>query len=84
MDTHPHLAPWLASVYVRPDRRGEGVGSRPVRQVVALAAGAGIGKVYLFTPDRKAFYAGLGWTLLEHTIYREREVDVMAWRHDGT
>lgn len=55
------LSPWLASLWVRPDMRGQGVGALLVRHVEALARARGHAKLWLFTPDRAAFYERLGW-----------------------
>ena len=52
---------WLASLYVRPEARGRGLGKALVQAVVALAAGQGIRRLWLFTPEHEAFYRRLGW-----------------------
>lgn len=70
MDTRMDLSPWLASVYVDPSHRGQGVGSALVRAIVARATAMGFPTLYLFTPDRARFYEHLGWRVLEHVQYR--------------
>jgi N-acetylglutamate synthase-like GNAT family acetyltransferase len=70
MDTHPELSPWLASVYVAPEYRRRGIGSALVQRIVAEAASLELDRLYLFTPDKERFYARLGWTVLERTVYR--------------
>lgn len=77
MDTQPSLTPWLASVYVEPSFRQQGIGSRLVRHVMWQAHRAGIAELYLFTPDKAAFYRRLGWTTLSEDIYRGHPVTVM-------
>jgi N-acetylglutamate synthase-like GNAT family acetyltransferase len=77
MDTHPEWMPWLASVYVAPEFRHQGVGSRLVNSVIEAARKAGIEALYLFTPDRVAFYQGLGWQVLHEEAYRGHWVTVM-------
>lgn len=72
-------SPWLASVYVAPDRRGEGFGIAAVQAVEASAARAGIGRLWLFTPDKMGFYARLGWTAAESLDYRGEHITVM-WK----
>ncbi|KFN42298.1 hypothetical protein N790_11650 [Arenimonas malthae CC-JY-1] len=52
---------WLASLYVRPEARGQGLGARLVRECVALAAREGVRRLWLFTPEHASFYAALGW-----------------------
>jgi GNAT superfamily N-acetyltransferase len=52
---------WLASLYVVPEARGQGLGVRLVRELVALAAREKVERLWLFTPEHAAFYARLGW-----------------------
>jgi GNAT superfamily N-acetyltransferase len=78
MDTHPEWIPWLASVYVVPAFRHQGVGSRLVEHVMEEARKAGIKELYLFTPDRVAFYERLGWRVLNKETYRGHWVTVMS------
>lgn len=80
MDTRPELTPWLASVFVAPEYRNNGVGSRLVQHVMQQAEQAGIGTLYLFTPDRAGFYRRLGWQVLSEEEYRGYPVTVMQAR----
>ncbi len=77
MDTRPHLGPWLASVYVAPAHRGKGAGSALVEAATAEARKLGVGTLYLFTPNRSAFYRRLGWSARENTRYRGQAVTIM-------
>ena len=52
---------WLASLYVVPEARGQGLGVRLVKDLVALAAREKVERLWLFTPEHAAFYARLGW-----------------------
>ena len=70
MDTHPELSPWLASMYVAPEFRRQGIGSALVRRVGEEARKLGHQNCYLFTPDRDAFYAQLGWRIHSREAYR--------------
>jgi GNAT superfamily N-acetyltransferase len=72
------LSPWLASLYVAPPARGRGLGAQLVRAAVDYARGQGVPRLYLFTPDRAAFYARLGWSLLGSRRLGPREVTLMA------
>lgn len=56
-----HLSPWVASLYVRPDRRGGGVGGQLLAAAVAEAGRLGAGRAYLFTPSHAGYYAARGW-----------------------
>lgn len=77
MDTRMQYSPWLASVYVKEERRGTGVGTHLVRAIENTAKNLGIKILYLYTPDAQDFYAKLGWCELETTEYRGRKVTIM-------
>lgn len=77
MDSRPAVTPWLASVYVSPPFRRQGMGSALVCHVMSRAKQAGISDLYLFTPDREAFYRRLGWTTIAEEDYRDCRVTVM-------
>ncbi|MGZ4959068.1 MAG: GNAT family N-acetyltransferase [Methylomonas sp.] len=80
MDTRSELMPWLASVFVAPQFRHQGIGSSLVEHVMSQARIGGVDKLYLFTPDRADFYQKLGWTRIAEEIYRGHEVTVMQVR----
>ena len=58
-EQRPHLRPWLAALYVKPEMRGRGVGSTLVRALQQRARSMGIATLYLGT-DNPGFYTGLG------------------------
>ena len=78
MDTHPELTPWLASVFVAPPFRRQGIGSQLVRHVMQTARQAGVKTLYLFTPDQENFYQRLGWRVLNRESYRGHQVTLMT------
>lgn len=82
MDTRPQLTPWLASVFVTPENRRQGVGSKLVSHVMTQAMRQGIDTLYLFTPDKQNFYAKLGWTIKSIEQYQGHEVSIMQTRLD--
>lgn len=77
MDSHPELTPWLASVYIRHDQRGRGLGKQLVQALMDLANQQRLEKLYLFTPDQAGFYAKLGWKMLAQETYRDTPVTIM-------
>jgi N-acetylglutamate synthase-like GNAT family acetyltransferase len=80
MDTKPELTPWLASVFVAPQYRNQGIGSQLVKQLMDEAKQAGIETIYLFTPDQVNFYQKLGWEVFSSEEYRGHAVTVMRVR----
>ena len=77
LDSHFHLSPWLASVYVNPPYRHRGVGAALVNRAADEAKRLGLPKLYLFTPDRAAFYTRLGWEVIEQSNWGAMPVTIM-------
>lgn len=80
MDTRMDLSPWLASVYVAPRHRNQGVGSALAESAVKEAKELAVKTLYLFTPDRVEFYLRLGWSVFERTEYRGENETIMSLR----
>ena len=78
MAIRPHLSPWLATVYVAPEHRKQGVGSALVRRISDEARALGVARLHLYTPDKEAFYTRMGWRTIERVEYRDHTVAVMA------
>ncbi|MBX9593704.1 MAG: GNAT family N-acetyltransferase [Roseomonas sp.] len=71
------LSPWLASVFVTPAARRQGVATALVKAVEALAVSQGVRRLWLFTPDQAAFYAARGWVRAGVEEYRGCPVVLM-------
>ncbi len=73
MKERRQYAPWVAAVWVEPEARGAGLGAALVRHAAEAIFRAGFRRAYLSAaPDRRSFYEGLGWTMLEEAIGNER------------
>ena len=70
-------SPWLASLYVVPEARGRGLGTRLVNAAITVAAHEQIAELFLFTPDHAGFYQRLGWQLITRTSLKGTAVDLM-------
>lgn len=78
MDNKLELTPWLASVFVAPAYRNQGIGSELVKVVMEKAQQAGIEMLYLFTSaSREAFYRKLGWEVFSKEEYYGNAVSIM-------
>jgi GNAT superfamily N-acetyltransferase len=77
METHPELSPWLASLYVHPEYRQQGIATRLILEIEETARQLGFDQLYLFTEDRDSFYKKLGWRELFREIYYGESVTVM-------
>jgi predicted N-acetyltransferase YhbS len=78
MDTRPQYTPWLAGVFVAPAQRQRGVGRALTQHVISEAAARGFPTLYLFTPSAESFFSHLGWSIVEHTRYRDADVTIMS------
>lgn len=78
LTTHPHLTPFLASVYVAPAHRHQGVASALVRRMRDEVTQLGLPQFYLITPDQQRLYARLGWREVEQVYYRGELVTLMT------
>lgn len=77
LQSRPDLNPWLASVYVPEYKRNQGIGSILCSEVVNIAKQLGFARLYLFTPDRSAFYERQGWSVVGHERHCDMEVTLM-------
>lgn len=64
LESHPHLKPWLASLFVIPEMRGKGVGKALIRAVEIAARDQGHAALYLYT-SKVGYYRRLGWQEFE-------------------
>ena len=78
LEALPEWIPWLASVFVLPEMRRQGIGAALVERVAAEAAGLGYPRLYLYTLDQMHFYRQLGWQLSHVRFYRGHDMSVMT------
>lgn len=83
MDTKQEFSPWLASVFVSPENRRRGIGSKLVIHIMNRAKDEDIKALFLFTPDKEPFYKNLGWHTISKEIYRGHMVTVMQINLNG-
>ncbi|MCW0233875.1 MAG: GNAT family N-acetyltransferase [Ferrovibrio sp.] len=63
------LAPWLAALWVAPDRRKAGLGAALVAEIERRAAALGIARLYLSArPAVQGFYEKRGWQVIDTEI----------------
>jgi N-acetylglutamate synthase-like GNAT family acetyltransferase len=79
MDTRMAYSPWLASVFVAPEHRGIGIGSKLVSYIMSFAKKNEADTLYLFTPDKEQFYRRLGWCTIHIEPFNEVQVFVMQY-----
>lgn len=79
--SYQDLTPWLASVYVREDLRGRGLGKQLVQAIMDYAGKQGVATLYLYTPDQAPFYQKLGWEIYAEDTYHDTAVTVMQLKY---
>lgn len=78
MVTHPELPPWLSGLFVLPEQRNRGIGSRLTAHCEQWAARRGVQRVYLYTETAAPLYAERGWSVLGRERYEGAEKTLMA------
>ncbi len=76
LEQRKDLSPWLAALYVLPEFRNKGIGSRLVRTVVETAKQIGVTVLYLYT-DLPSFYTPLGWSVMEKIENNKGSMSIM-------
>lgn len=77
MTTRKDLSPWLGGVYVKPSRRGQGIGTALTRHAMEQAASMGIPLLWLYTPASRYMYERLGWQYVSEEDYLGENVTIM-------
>jgi GNAT superfamily N-acetyltransferase len=72
------LTPWISSVYVHPDHRGEGVGTALAAEIERIAGELGYDRLYLFNPISKGVFEKLGWVVRNTVGYGGRELAILS------
>ena len=79
LDTHPHLSPWLAGVYVHPKFRRHGIATALVSRIIDEARSLETPTLYLYTVSAERFFSRLGWSVMEHAAFHDTPVAVMSY-----
>jgi putative hydrolase of the HAD superfamily len=77
METHPQYLHWLGGVFVKPECRQQGIGSRLVDHTAGEAKRLKVNDLYLYTRNHERFYTRLGWQVIERPIFDGRIAIVM-------
>ena len=81
-EDHKHIrqySPWLATLYVRPEARGQGVGAALVGRCVAEVAALQVAVLYLYCTElMAAWYRRLGWRDQDLVVLGPMRLRVMS------
>ena len=72
------LDPWLASLYVVPQRRGQGPGLELVRAAIEFAAVAKAKRLHVFTESAEKLFQRCGFEILERTMLQDVPITVLV------
>ena len=70
--------PWLAAVFVEEERRGTGIGTALVREMMTRARALQIERLYLYTENAVAWYQSMGWRTVRIAHLSDHDVTVMC------
>jgi len=74
----PDLDPWLASLYVVPQRRGQGHGLELVRAAIEFATAAKAKRLHVFTESAEKLFQRCGFEMLERTTLQDAPITVLV------
>lgn len=75
-----HLGPWLASLFVEPEFRGQGLGSSLLKRAMGHAGRLGARPLWLWTLRDTAFFEKHGWEKSGKAVLSGSKVDLMVMR----
>jgi GNAT superfamily N-acetyltransferase len=75
--THPHLGPWVAAFYVRPELRGHGIGGKLVAAIEATAQRLGFAQLYAGRGRAASLFERAGWQVMERVSYYGEEIAIL-------
>lgn len=73
----PHIKPWVASVFVLPEHRGQGIATMLVQKLEEEAKRLKFETIWLYTEEAHTLYVRLGWKFVESLMYKKAPITVM-------
>ena len=68
----------MAAVFVKPEFRNKGIGTKLIIRIELEAKRRGITKLFLYTEHARKLYSKLGWHDLEKCEYQGVDVTIMC------
>jgi predicted N-acetyltransferase YhbS len=79
LPNRPDLSPWLASVYVNPVFRNQGIGKKVVKESLMHAQSLQLETLYLYTSHHAKWYESMGWQFMEEAVYGQEPITIMKF-----
>lgn len=79
ISTYKHLSPWLGGLYVREERRNQGIGRHLIEAGVEEARKLGAEKLYIGIRKAEDYYNALGWQTIDRTFYHDEDITIMQF-----
>lgn len=77
LPSHPDKVHWIGEIFVLPEHRGQGLGSRVTESLAEYAFARGVSDLFLYTPDQQALYRRLGWSVIAEETVNDEAVSIM-------
>ena len=78
MDIRPIYTPWLASLYVDPQYRGQGVGRELIDAAIGVAASIGVPCLFVWSELLGPSLMKRGWQVLERVTFHGKQVSILC------
>ena len=63
--SHQHLSPWVTSLFVTPQERRKGIGTKLIEAVENLSVDLGFSKIYSRSATAVEFFRKMNWVLFD-------------------
>jgi predicted N-acetyltransferase YhbS len=77
LDSHNHLFPWVATLFVSSQYRNQGIGKRLMEEIESRALEMGYGTLYLFTDKASEYYLKMNWVPIETVTPKGKPVSII-------
>lgn len=77
LPSQPDRVHWIGEIFVLPEHRGRGLGSRMTKSLSDYAFAKDVSEVFLYTPDQQSLYERLGWSVVSQEKVNDEAVSIM-------
>jgi predicted N-acetyltransferase YhbS len=77
LESHKHLSPWVATLFVSSQYRNQGIGKSLMEEVEKIALEMGYDTLYLFTDKASEYYLKMNWISIENVTPKGKPASVL-------